>query len=890
MLRAHISDARALREAPTPVLQQNVCLQPVEQILAETFDCDRCGQQFATAAACKRHIFLVHLSEEEQGERQEAVKSHATAASASMAHAKQGMPWCRHCDRKFQNWPNFYYHISSLSCEGLRTLHQSKDFGLAIADMTEALVERPLILEQAKSCTWLDLANSPEVIKNVQHCPECHHWVATPQYLKRHMKAKHPELAQLVDDCTEFVRKSNVSITSPCRYCNVAFQRRDAHLRSCAGLFCGAFVCSRIARGPPLPFAKHGRVQDRSQGPGGVHTGTSDDRVSHPAGQPGVRTTPLVRHGSADGDHVQQASGPGNRTGAMEGRRRRGYARPSGAGPMQRARETPEKATRNSRTGHTQSLGAATNGATIGRMHRREGSYLKEIQALRHRMDLLTTLVLRHDNQLTIDAQDKSFMIFVRTDVEGNLGAIPLRGRATVERAENHIPREAHSSHAGDTHPEAAQRGCGPLQQDHGLRGQDLAGSTAGVGDRAGDAGGHEMGSGTSQACSERPVRPAGSCRGETTPSGYDSVECKPPGGESFPCNPANGRAVLFPHHELHDGCGTEDQGSWRNVASTQQAVPLLGMGDEWSLSSPCTVDEGHHGSARGTGSGRPEGSGQRQRAKGQPRRGETQILSSILINRSNHCYTNALVRSLQFLPVQCDSEGILPPKMGGLLKGFRAAAKPVVIWDNPFWKAVFGRWRNRDMQHDVADFLAHMIQCCPEMPSLLGVEWEARTSENGLIETRDRGCSLPLSVSPSSEVLSGRSMTTVQRVVDDWCRQEARHAAIVIPKVLVLQLGRFDRDAVGAVTRKWMYDIIPDRVLMFPVFDGEWGVTQVPMRLSSVIMHRGETPQTGHYRTILNVNDQLMLADDNCQIRLCEAGDLSAMNTDSYLFFYRLI
>ena len=472
----------------------------------------------------------------------------------------------------------------------------------------------------------------------------------------------------------------------------------------------------------------------------------------------------------------------------------------------------------------------------------------------------------------------------------GELGGDPLRGRATVERAENHIPREAHSSHAGDTHPEAAQRGCGPLQQDHGLRGQDLAGSTAGVGDRAGDAGGHEMGSGTSQACSERPVRPAGSCRGETTPSGYDSVECKPPGGESFPCNPANGRAVLFPHHELHDGCGTEDQGSWRNVASTQQAVPLLGMGDEWSLSSPCTVDEGHHGSARGTGSGRPEGSGQRQRAKGQPRRGETQILSSILINRSNHCYTNALVRSLQFLPVQCDSEGILPPKMGGLLKGFRAAAKPVVIWDNPFWKAVFGRWRNRDMQHDVADFLAHMIQCCPEMPSLLGVEWEARTSENGLIETRDRGCSLPLSVSPSSEVLSGRSMTTVQRVVDDWCRQEARHAAIVIPKVLVLQLGRFDRDAVGAVTRKWMYDIIPDRVLMFPVFDGEWGVTQVPMRLSSVIMHRGETPQTGHYRTILNVNDQLMLADDNCQIRLCEAGDLSAMNTDSYLFFYRLI
>ena len=106
-------------------------------------------------------------------------------------------------------------------------------------------------------------------------------------------------------------------------------------------------------------------------------------------------------------------------------------------------------------------------------------------------------------------------------------------------------------------------------------------------------------------------------------------------------------------------------------------------------------------------------------------------------------------MRSLQLLPVQCDNEGILPSKLGGLLKGFRAAVKPVVIWDNPFWRAVFGSWSNRDSQHDVADFLAHMIRSCPEMPSLLGVTWEARTSAQGLVVTVDEGCSLPLSVSP---------------------------------------------------------------------------------------------------------------------------------------------
>ena len=55
--------------------------------------------------------------------------------------------------------------------------------------------------------------------------------------------------------------------------------------------------------------------------------------------------------------------------------------------------------------------------------HRAEGQ-LKELRQLRHSVDLLTTLVLRHDNQLTINAQDTAYMIFVRTDIPGNLAAI----------------------------------------------------------------------------------------------------------------------------------------------------------------------------------------------------------------------------------------------------------------------------------------------------------------------------------------------------------------------------------------------------------------------------------------------------------------------------------
>ena len=89
--------------------------------------------------------------------------------------------------------------------------------------MTQALLERADVLGSAKTCTWLELSGHPAVRGLIQHCPVCYYWVATPQYMKRHMKAKHPELVQMIDDCTEFVKASNTGIVSPCRFCGVEF-------------------------------------------------------------------------------------------------------------------------------------------------------------------------------------------------------------------------------------------------------------------------------------------------------------------------------------------------------------------------------------------------------------------------------------------------------------------------------------------------------------------------------------------------------------------------------------------------------------------------------------------------------------------------------------------
>ena len=268
ILRAHLT---AAQQPATHTHSPLTRLVPVDCVLHELFECNTRGQQFSTAAALKRHCFLMHMDEQEQAERRTTLKAHAQ--QASMEHSKDGLPWCRHCLRKFHYWPNFYYHVNARGCPELREIYAQRQPGHSLAQLSTALLEREHILEFAKGCTWLDMAAHPDVVANIQHCPECHHWVASPQYLKRHMIAKHPEQLKLINDCTNFVKASNLGLSSPCRFC---LQPRDAHLRSCAGLFCGAYAYSRIARGKPLPFASDhggtGSSRPTRGGDGGAQT------------------------------------------------------------------------------------------------------------------------------------------------------------------------------------------------------------------------------------------------------------------------------------------------------------------------------------------------------------------------------------------------------------------------------------------------------------------------------------------------------------------------------------------------------------------------------------------------------------------------------------------
>ena len=411
--------------------------------------------------------------------------------------------------------------------------------------------------------------------------------------------------------------------------------------------------------------------------------------------------------------------------------------------------------------------------------HRAEGQ-LKELRQLRQSVDLLTTLVLRHDNQLTINAQDTAYMIFVRTDIPGNLAAIlyeagqawnaikeatpeklsaPMRIILMQKLLSVVLQRLTQIMEPGDKQEQAKQLGW--LSAD----GKDM------------------------HAMRWDPERKRHVLNPAIPATSVDTIK----------------EALT----EMIVLCQTPD------VAAHEQAGSLVSMGSVRGLLKACQAAEEP---------ARAEGGPDAGQEQGQQSLSMSAVLASRLSNGGNHCYSNALVKCLAFMDAQGWNEhgSFLPPGLRGILSGLLGASRPVSLWANPFWRSMFRGWQEPNRQHDVADFLQHLGQCCPELLRNIGIQWEARAETLAGFQVQEEGLSLPLGISPSAAVVNGvHEATTIQRLVNEWASQEGLHAAAVSPRALVLQIGRFKMNRNGRAVRKWGFQVVPNRVIVFHCFSG---------------------------------------------------------------------
>ena len=566
-------------------------LKMVQDVLHEKFVCQECGQGFISQAALRRHEFRQHMTREQQQQRQEEPKR--MIQPYVMEHSKNGMPQCRHCDHAFSTWHAFYYHVNSRSCSTLRQLLDQPVCPEQIMHLSEAVVENEEILELAKKCSWKDLALHPLVRAKHQHCPECHQWHVRSQYVKRHMLSRHPSQASLVSHAERLIVASKLSLQKPCQFCGQDYQRKDAHLRTCVGIFQGVYLYLRVARGRALQelddgsFDCHGGGKAKAKLERG-HQGapvaakprpSGDDRHS-PQGNCGmVRRTDdaQLRFPSLQVPQAgqQRTGGQGSaRKGQRKGAEQRSQSGPARQG--QGIRAFLERAGRTEPAPTTGHLDRGRRGGTGGSGRPQDDGQAPDGPCPEARIPALHQSLGHRLCELPSGGHSEQ------------CGSQHLQDGATMACGEKSDAGAAGSPDADHSAPAPARHREGQNGEDDGDSLIQVHGDLAGMAqrERAG-AHGAEVGSGgppTRQGCVGYTDQDR---RGHGDPCGAHRPDQGAAGGGEISCNQAIERAVPGSHAHHAAGDWTEDLGCSHSLERAQQVGTVSAVGGSWGFSSP---------------------------------------------------------------------------------------------------------------------------------------------------------------------------------------------------------------------------------------------------------------------------------------------------------------
>ena len=105
--------------------------------------------------------------------------------------------------------------------------------------------------------------------------------------------------------CIKENSASRLRLQNPCQFCGQEYKRRDAHLRSCIGVFNGVYLHRRVARGKALSLSGASPCDPLSSTDVRATGTTHADRAHacHP------RTEPFYGHGGSPPDGVERGVG-----------------------------------------------------------------------------------------------------------------------------------------------------------------------------------------------------------------------------------------------------------------------------------------------------------------------------------------------------------------------------------------------------------------------------------------------------------------------------------------------------------------------------------------------------------------------------------------------------
>ena len=882
-VRGQLVDAQGAHRTHKPT-ESKCSLQLVEDILPEKFCCDVCGQEYGTQASLKRHMFRQHLDEDTQ--LQTLGENRRQRRAEAMTHAKDGMPLCRHCHHEFTTWPAFFYHVSARGCSGLRNFFGNDGVPIETVaeDQESAVTEDKDILQLTQHCSWKDLALHPKVRAKHQHCPECNLWVVRTQYIKRHMLLKHPAQHALIERSEQLIVQSDLSLSNPCQYCGLKYQRKSAHLKSCIGIFSGVYLHLRLARGRPLKDlvigcgdGDRGRSQPNvtgDQGAGAAEIVCPPECIPGPAKselnfndtailpQPGILgngAAAQVPQGKPQGKRRQQKGRRREETSGdirqllagVKTPRTEGSRQEQGQGQEQRGQEmgTVEPVERGG-TSRGQPGGGTGDPSDVGDDGAKAGSpspYPK------------TGYLIRPLHPDALGAQ---------------CGDVNLRGGPEVACDEGHHAREAGVADEGAVISTPHTTGDTEVRDDGGELLLEIHSGVTGMVEQGGDpCQWGAMGPGATHPC------PGPDRSGDTHCGGPGSL-----GGDHFEMHQAASHRPL-PRDE--------EAGVRLSVTHPHDATRggVEGRSGERSVEALAPTSAiGNLGSGRHIPTTRNDASQCLGAADCCP--GKVRALK--LGNRGNFCYANATLKCIMY--ASAFKGGLGTVFNGGLLRFLRQILQQggtTHLWSQPFWVAVMAGWREPHRQHDGAEYLEFLLAGQPYTAEALATHWQARTLQDGSYVTVDGGSSAPLLINPPEWARSDSQYSaTTQELLQGWHAQVDMHAALWPPEFLVLQVGRFEYDAVAGRSLKRRFAVVPDLIVNLPCYVRDMQTRNTAYHLRTALVHKGLSASSGHYVALMYDEDdshqqKVWIADDGATATQTDDHEVARLFRDIYMLFY---
>ena len=324
------------------------------------------------------------------------------------------------------------------------------------------------------------------------------------------------------------------------------------------------------------------------------------------------------------------------------------------------------------------------------------------------------------------------------------------------------------------------------------------------------DAGGCPI---SGPAASRRPAQTDGSCR---PPGGDPQVSRYPTDGRNLPVRGPG----LLPHPQSKGGsvaCRHAAAGSpvklQRRQSHRLEATP---------------------GEAYETTFGSPIGQAD------QP----TSILELKLVNPGSLCYVHVCLISLLWQATWRISLRNLGVLLRPILEAVLHHRGSLRIRSLPVLQALFDGWHDPQQQHDVAEYLSHVVGRF-RPPALEGSWATRRILQEGLTVVDKGGTTTPLQLPMPGEVF------LLHDAIDEWHRNGAVTALVDPPVAIHLQLERYQAHA-GRIRKRSDCLCLAERVFRMPTFRDGVLTSYTVYHVMAVHIHLGPTPAHGHYRCLV--------------------------------------